>query len=205
MAQTLQCEQRDVRNTGYLKDLKRKGWVPGVIYGKETETISILLSGKELEKNLNRHGYHGLFTLQMKGQSKPYSVLIRSYQKHPISGKLIHLDFLMVQANEKITSEIGIQWLGEEEIEKTGNLVQIIGRNVDISCLPTDIPDTLQMNISSLGVGDKVVAGDLTLPEGVELVTDAETTLLNIASSTKASAEEMDANLDEDSVKDAVE
>lgn len=205
MAQTLQCEQRDLNTTGYLKELKRQGWVPGVIYGKETGNVNIILSGRELERTLNRHGYRGLFTLQVKGLKKTYPVLIKEYQKNPISGKLIHLDFMMVQVNEKLASDVTIQWLGEEEIAKSGNLVQVVGRSVEISCLPTAIPDTIQVDIANLGIGDKITAGDIALPEGVELVTEAETVLLTILAPSKAAAEQADASLEEGEVGDAAE
>ncbi len=197
LAQALQCEKRDVSNTGHLKELKRKGWVPGVIYGKGAETVPVMLPGKELEKNFNRHGYRALYSIQMTGQVKPFLALVRDYQKNPLSGHLIHVDFLMVQANEKISNEVAVQLLGEEEVLRKGLILQVVERNVEISCLPGDMPESLHYDVTNLSMGDKVTAAQLDLPPNVELHSDPELVLATILSPARGAGEQEEADLTE--------
>lgn len=198
LAQTLKCEKRVVSNTGHLRELKRQDWIPGVIYGKGQETVPIMMAGKELEKTFSRHGYRALYSIQMNGQNKPVLALVRELQKHPISGKLIHVDFLQVQADVKINNEVSVQLLGEEEIINKGYILQEVERNVEISCFPGDIPESLQIDISNLTIGDKVTAKNLKLPPNVELLSDSELVLATILPPDRAASEETEAELKED-------
>ena len=198
LAPTLLCEERDVSNTGHLRELKRKGWIPGVIYGKGEETVPIMFVGKELEKNFSHHGYRALYSVQMTGQNKPVLALVREFQKHPISGQLMHVDFLKVQADIKISNQVTVQLLGEEEIINKGYILQVVERNVEISCLPGDIPESLHYDIANLSIGDKVTVNCLDLPPNVEMLSDPELVLATILPPAKGADEQTETDLTED-------
>jgi large subunit ribosomal protein L25 len=109
----------------------------------------------------------------MEGE-KPAMVLIREIQKDPLSGKLIHVDFLTVSMDEKVNNLVSIQIIGEEDVLKKGAILQYGLKEAEILCLPKDIPDHFSFDVSSLEIGDKITMADIALPEGVELVTDQD-------------------------------
>ncbi|NLE27296.1 MAG: hypothetical protein GX625_18570, partial [Clostridiaceae bacterium] len=108
LGQKLNARKREIKNRGYLNQLKRSEQVPAVIYGKGEEAVPIILEKRELNRIFNVHGSRGLFSLEIEGESKPMMTLIREIQRNPVSGQLIHLDFLSVNLNEKINSNVGV-------------------------------------------------------------------------------------------------
>lgn len=169
MIETLKCQTREKRTKGYLKQLIRQEMVPGIIYGKGQKPKMVILSFRELQKKMAAHGIRGLFTLGLEGEKSPVMALVREVQKEPISGKIVHIDFLRVSMTEKITSNVGIILEGEEELIKMGAILQVEVNEAEVNCLPADLPEYLNFDVSKLNVGDKAVLGDLTLPDGVEL------------------------------------
>lgn len=190
LGQKLYASKREIKNRGYLNQLKRDGQVPAVIYGKGDDTIPLTLQQRQLTRAFNLHGSRGLFSLEVEGESKPMMALIREIQRNPVSGQLIHLDFLSVSLDEKINSNVGVLLSGEEEIIKKGAILQSGLKEVEVLCFPQDLPEYLGADISSLEIGDVLHVTDLTLPEGVEMLTDAESVIASILAPSKAVDEE---------------
>lgn len=190
LGQKLYASKREIKNRGYLNQLKRDGQVPAVIYGKGDDTIPLILQQRQLTRAFNLHGSRGLFSLEVEGESKPMMALIREIQRNPVSGQLIHLDFLSVSLDEKINSNVGVLLSGEEEIIKKGAILQSGLKEVEVLCFPQDLPEYLGADISSLEIGDVLHVTDLTLPEGVEMLTDAESVIASILAPSKAVDEE---------------
>ncbi len=190
LGQKLNASKREIKNRGYLNQLKRDGQVPAVIYGKGDDTIPLTLQQRQLTRAFNLHGSRGLFSLEVEGESKPMMALIREIQRNPVSGQLIHLDFLSVSLDEKINSNVGVLLSGEEEIIKKGAILQSGLKEVEVLCFPQDLPEYLGADISSLEIGDVLHVTDLTLPEGVEMLTDAESVIASILAPSKAVDEE---------------
>lgn len=179
-AQNIECIKRDVKNKSYLKEHKRQDWIPGIVYGKGSAAQPIFLPARKFTKTLQVHGLRGLFSLVMEEGTKPAMTLIREIQKDPLSGKLIHVDFLTVSMDEKVNNQVSIQIIGEENILKKGALLQYNLKEVEVLCLPQDIPDTFVCDVSELEVGDKITVADLQMPETVELITEEETLIVTI-------------------------
>ncbi|HEX3010544.1 MAG TPA: 50S ribosomal protein L25, partial [Syntrophomonadaceae bacterium] len=116
LGQEIECKQREIKSKGYLNQMKAKDLVPGIIYGQGQEAKPIFLVGREFSRIIDKHGSHGLFSLQMEGETKPAMALVKEMQKHPINGKVIHVDFLTVNMNEKIHSTVTIYIHGEDEV-----------------------------------------------------------------------------------------
>lgn len=190
-AQNIECIKRDIKNKHYLKNLKRQDWIPGIVYGKETTAQPIFVPARQFTKTLQVHGLRGLFSLVMEG-TKPAMALIREIQKDPLSGNLIHVDFLTVSMDEKVNNQVSIQILGEEEIIKKGALLQYNLKEVEVQCLPQDIPDTFICDVSNLEIGDKITAADLQIPDKVELITESETLIVAVLAPGKGTAEEIE-------------
>jgi len=172
--QTLVCEKREIKSKGYGKGLRENGWVPGVIYGREIEPIPVALAEKQLAKTLKVHGRRGLCALQLAGEPKPLMVVIKELQNNPLSGRLVHIDLYVVNLKEKITSSVGLLVTGEEEVIKKGAVVQFGVKEVSVNCLPQDIPDYIQCDVSELGIGEKLTVGDLKVPDLVEIITESD-------------------------------
>ena len=188
-AEKISCQKRDIKTRGYLNELKRSGIVPGTIYGKGIDNQAISISLKQLTRTFQVHGSRGLFSLEIHGDSG-LMVVVREVQRNPITGHIIHVDFWKVRLDEKITSAVGISIIGEEEIMKKGGILQSGAKEIEISCLPQDIPETLVYDIAALEIGEKVTVADLQVPAAVEILTDMETMVATVLAPSKATDEE---------------
>ncbi len=184
--QTIACKKREIKSKGYLKQMRRNHQVPGVIYGKGTEAMPVMLDEKQLKKTFKTYGYRGLFSLEVDGQEGPVTVLVREVQKHPINERVLHVDFLTVNMEEKIDSSIAVYITGEEEINKKGGILQLGIKEVDVSCLPQDLPNYLTCDVSNLEIGGKITVGGLKAPENVKITSDPETVIALVLAPSKA-------------------
>jgi len=187
-AQILRCKSREVKNTGYLRQLKRDKWVPGVIYGKNKENRNILLAKKELSRVFARIGTRGIFSLEIEGENQAIMAQVREIQKNRISGEIIHVDFLTVKMNERIHSMIRIHLAGEAAITHKGGVLQQTLREIPVFCFPGDLPEVVTLDISGLEIGSKITVQDLPLPVTLE-VEDADAVIANILGPSKDETE----------------
>lgn len=193
MQQTLNCKKREKKNKGYLGQLKREGWVPGVIYGRAKESLPVVLAKKELVKAFSCHGSRGLYFLKIEDEGASIPVLIKEVQKKPVGEEIVHIDFVTIKMDEKINSTVGIYFNGEEEIDKKGYILQVMVREIELSCLPAALPESLSIDVSGLKVGDKISSVDLDLPEGVELSGEDEILLATVLIASRGTDEETEA------------
>ncbi|MDD2372241.1 MAG: 50S ribosomal protein L25 [Syntrophomonadaceae bacterium] len=185
----ISCQKRDIKTRGFLNELKRSGLVPGTVYGKGIDNQAISLASKQLSRIFQVHGSRGLFSLEIEGSSG-LMVVVREVQRHPITGQLIHVDFWEVRLDEKINSTVGISIIGEEEIMKKGGILQSGAKEIEVSSLPQDIPETLVYDIAALEIGDKVTVADLQVPAGVEILTSLEAMVATVLAPAKPDEEE---------------
>jgi large subunit ribosomal protein L25 len=169
--------------------MKRNGWVPAVIYGKQQDSQTILLEAKEVKKVFAHTGTRGVIMLQIEGEKTPIMALIRELQKNPISDEYIHIDFLPLNSNEKVHNTVSIHLLGEEELIALGKVLQVMTKEIEVSCLPGDIPESISIDVSTLENGAKVVMGDISLPASVELLQDPSTVICIVMGQTRAEEE----------------
>jgi len=188
LTQVLTCKNREVKNTGYLRQLKRNEWVPAVIYGKDNENLTILLPKKELSKIFTRIGTRGIFSLEIEGKEQAITAQVREVQKNRVSGDIIHVDFLTVKMNEKIHSMIRIHLTGEEATIEKGGVLQQTVREIPVFCLPGDLPEVVNFDISGLEIGSKITVEDLALPANLE-IEDMDMVIANILGESRDEAE----------------
>ena len=188
-AEKISCQKRDIKTRGYLNELKRNGIVPGTVYGKGVDNQAVSISLKQLTRTFQVHGSRGLFSLEIGGDSG-LMVVVREIQRHPITGQITHVDFWKVRLDEKINSTVGISIVGEEEIMKKGGILQAGAKEIEVSCLPQDIPETLVYDIAALEIGDKVTVADLQVPAGVEILTDLEMLVATVLAPTVTAEDE---------------
>lgn len=169
---TLEAQSRSDVGKGASRRLRREGArVPAIIYGagKDPQQISIEL--RHIVKALENEGfYNQIIDLVVDGATEP--VILRDLQRHPSKGVPMHADFLRVDASQALTLTIGITLINEEECEGVRLENGLLTRNltdVEISCLPKDIPETLELDVAKLKIGESLHLSDIVLPEGVEI------------------------------------
>lgn len=189
-AQTLKGTKRELRGKGYLNELRREQMIPSIVYGQGRQPLPIALEGRTLNRIFNQHGSSGLFSLELEGETRPLMVLVREVQRHPVNREINHLDLLAVSMTEKITSTVPIQIIGEEEVVKQGAVLQVGAKEVEVTCLPGDIPEVVRCDVSKLQVGDKITIADLEVLPTVEKGGDPETVVAVVLSAQRGSADE---------------
>lgn len=193
-APTLACQQRELTSKSHLNQLKRNDYIPAIVYGKGQNPTPISLVGREVTKTFNTHGARGILSLDITGESKPLMAVVRDMQRHPISGKIVHIDFMTVNMAEKFTSSVSIHIIGEEEAAKDGGIVQIGLKELEVECLPQDLPENITYDISNLGIGNNVTVSDLQAPAGVVFLSDPDTVIVTVLAPNKATSEDDDLN-----------
>ncbi len=159
--------------------LRREGFVPGVVYGESASSVQVQVGSKELSRALHtKAGENVLITLQLQDSSKKPSesiVLIRELQQHPVSHRIIHVDFHRVSLTKRIMVTVPLAFKGEAVgVKQGGGILEHIRWDLEVECLPTQIPSEIPVDVSRLELGQTLAANAVVLPEGVRLVTEAE-------------------------------
>jgi large subunit ribosomal protein L25 len=150
--------------------------VPGVLYGAGVEPTSIHMSGQDL-----LHLFHqGASLVDLEVDGKTHLVIPRDVQRDHLRGRYIHVDFFAVSRTEKVTLTVEIRETGEAPGVKTGGVIEHHLREVDIECMPGDVPDGIEADLSGLELGDMLRVSDLIVPTGVEMLSDPETPVISI-------------------------
>lgn len=189
----LTVEKRSETGKGVNRRLRQTGDIPAVVYGPETDPIPVKVNYQKLYRTMHGASMSTIINLEIEGDDVPArKVLIRDIQKDPITGSLVHLDFHHIPMDKPITLTIPVRTVGIPLGVKTfGGIVQYIRREIEISCLPTNIPDDIEIDISELNIGESIHVSDIDLPE-VDIITDSARTLITVAAPTviKTAAEE---------------
>lgn len=165
---TLNLQTRTVSGK-QIKQLRKQGFVPAVIYGSETPATNVQAAYNDIEKVVHRAGKHHIVEVKVDGASK--TVLIKSIDIDPVKHRVRHVAFHAVNRNEKVTTDIPVALTGEGEspAERAGLVVLQAIEHLEVQALPADLPDNLQVSVLELTQpGDKLTVGDIVLPKGVE-------------------------------------
>jgi large subunit ribosomal protein L25 len=164
------AESRTDTGKGASRRLRRSGMLPGVVYGAHQEPTMISLKHHELIHALDNEAfYSNLLALKIDGKSE--TVVLKDLQRHPAKPFILHVDFQRVQADEKIRLHVPIHFVNEDSCPgiKEGGQASHVMSDVEISCLPKDLPEFIAVDMSTLAMGAILHASELTLPAGVEL------------------------------------
>ena len=168
--------ERSVQGTGASRRLRNSGKTPGIIYGNKNEPEVIELDHNALFHALRKETFHSsILDLEVGGKSQ--KVLLRDYQMHPFKPLVLHIDFQRVSATEKIHMRIPLHFTHAEEsaaVKLGGAIISHIANDIEITCLPADLPEFIEVNLSNIEVGHSIHAKDVALPKGVSLVLHVE-------------------------------
>ena len=206
----LEAETREEKGKGPVKRLRSKGEIPAVLYGMGVESHSLMVKKEDLTEVLHTGaGANVLIDLQVvDGKNREnHLVMIKEIQRHPFKEKFLHVDFVKVARDEKVTTKVTIAVKGEEETLglKAGGTLQHNIWEVEVECLPADMPDHLYADISMMEIGDHLQVSDLVTPAGVTVVTDADDTILTILAPRVLEVEEVAEEVAEEGVVPAEE
>lgn len=176
----LEAESRALSTKGAIHTMRQSGRVPGVAYGDKEAPIALSVDEKSVKAILlSEGGRNALINLKIGGTAHP--VLIKEIQRHPLTRALQHVDFHRISLKKKIEARVPLHSKGEAPgVKVGGGVLEHIVREVRVRCLPTEIPASLDLDISSLQIGQSIRAKDVPLPKGVELLIDAESVIVHV-------------------------
>ena len=178
----LNAEKRKETGKGYAKSMRRSGKIPGVLYGKGEESVPLAIDSQHLSSLLHSiHGDTALITLQLgKERRKDRKVIFKEMQRDPVRGDILHLDLHHISLTENIHVEVPVTLIGSPVGVRTkGGIVQHILHKLEVECLPTDIPEHIELNIENLDVGDSIHVESIIL-EKARILIEPQRTIVTV-------------------------
>lgn len=177
----IQAEPREDFGKNASRRLRHGGRIPAIVYGGGGQAIPVVLDPKAITQVLySEAGHNTVLTLEIKGRA-PARVLLSDWQVDPVHGGLLHVDLFRVSADTRLKLKVPVHLTGEPYGVKTeGGILEFITREVEIECLPDDIPDHITVDISDFKIGRNLRAGDLPLGERVKLLSDPTRMLAHV-------------------------
>ncbi|MBI5343798.1 MAG: 50S ribosomal protein L25 [Deltaproteobacteria bacterium] len=198
----LKAEPRNDKGKGPSGRLRVSGKVPAILYGPEIKgAIPLSLNNKELEAVLHTAaGGNIIVNLNLPGDKKARTVMFKVISRHPLKGTIEHVDFIEVLMDRRVIVEAPIHIVGRAEGLAFGGIVQQETRRIKIECLPAEIPDSLAIDVTPLGIGQSFHVRDIKLPEGIRVIDDPNLTVVSVvapmAEVAPKTAEEVKAELE---------
>lgn len=166
------ANKRELQGTGASRRLRRAGKVPGILYGGETAALPIEVDHNALFHSLKQEAFHAsILTMNLDGQKQ--QVLLRDYQMHAFKPQVLHIDFQRVAADKKIHMKVPLHFINADiapGVKLQGGVVSHVLNELNIMCLPADLPEFVEVDMKDVSVGHSVHVKDLNLPKGVEAV-----------------------------------
>ena len=176
---SLEAKPRAERGKNASRRQRAQGLIPITVYGGGKETASANIVKHEFAALLRGHGRNVIFTLNVDGAATP--VKIADMQMDPVKGTLIHMDLMRISLTEKSKFEAPIKIVGESAGVKTdGGVLEVVTHALAVRCLPMDLPSSIEVDVTPLGVGDKIKVGDLKLDGKIEILDDPETVIATV-------------------------
>ena len=186
---TLASEPRTQLGSRPSGRLRREGKVPAVVYGLGTDSVSITVPARELQHILaGEAGANSLISLDVGGET--VLTLARQIHRHPTRGEYVHVDFVRIDRDVAVSAEIPIHAVGEPEGVKDGGLLEQLLFQLTIEAMPGNIPVSIEIDVSAMGIGDQLRIEDITLPEGVTTQAESDFVVAQVAAPRVATAGE---------------
>lgn len=184
-------EKREEIGRNIARKMARRGEIAAVVYGAGKPSVPIRVDRKIVLDLLKSSGSeHAVFLLEMAGTKQQRHAMVRDMQIDPITGRILHIDFQRVLMTEKLKVEVPVELLGTPVGVKTeGGLLDFVTRQVEVECLPGDIPRALEVDVSALHIGQHVEAKDLVVPPKVALAVEEERVIASVAARRVAEVE----------------
>ncbi len=199
---TVTVRPREQTGKNANRRLRASGEIPAVVYGGDADSAAIRVDGKSVLGLIREGGENAVFLLQLEGTDRTRHSMIRDLQWNPLTGALVHIDFQRVKMDQEVQVSVPVALTGTPEgVKNEGGLVEFITREIAVTCLPGDIPSSIELDISALHIGQHVEAGELVIPDAVRLDEDDNRVIVSVAA--PRIAEEEEEVTDEDELLEA--
>jgi large subunit ribosomal protein L25 len=179
---TVEGQIREGRGKGPARRTRAEGMVPAVLYGAHKESISLSVNAKQVARILrSESGHNTIFSVRVAGGNEERAML-KDWQVDPVSNALLHVDLLRIAMDVRMRVRVPVHTFGEPEgVKLQGGIFEMVTREVEVECLPGDIPEEFKVDVSTLTIGKQLRAGDLPVdPQKVKLVTDPTRVLAHV-------------------------
>ncbi len=192
MGTSVTAKVREAHKRSIKTELRKSGYVPAVVYGFKTDSTPIAVDAKQLEKTIRIEGRNAILTLDVEG--KNVNAVLKEVQKDPVQGKLVHLDFLAVSMRQELEVEVPVVVVGVSPGVKEGGVLQQPIRELKVSAKPNDLPESVEVDISALAIGDTLTVGEVRDKSKYTILNEDEDVLVTI--SAPVSEAELEADLE---------
>lgn len=182
-AQDLKANIRTATGNGPSRVLRSQGFIPAVLYGPGVDSMPLTVSRKALSDIISQAGARQVMVnleIEDSGASKPRTAMIKELQSDPLSQQYLHADFYEVDMDRKIIVKIPVKTIGTSVGVELGGLLQIVRRTLEVICLPMDIPDVIEIDITDLDVGDSVHLNEIQIPDEFQFPGSVNFTVLTV-------------------------
>lgn len=190
MSTAIQSKLREVKPKSTLTKLRKDGFIPSVVYGYQIESMPIAVKEKDLMSTLREVGRNGVLKINVDG--KDLNVVLEDYQEDALKGEIYHADFLAINMTEELEVNVTVHLVGEAPGEKEGGVLQQPIREVTIKVKPSDIPESFDVDISNLQIGESITVKDIRESSNFELLNDDEEALVVISAPRAETDEDAD-------------
>ena len=167
----ISAEPRTAKGSGASRRLRRGGGVPGIVYGAGKAAVPVMFDHSVMLRNLGLEAFHtSILTVNVGGEQD--QAILRDYQMHPVKPLVLHVDLQRISATEKIHMSVPLHFIGQDGapgVKQEGGVVSHLMTEVDVTCLPHQLPEFLEVDMSNMHLNESVHLSDLKLPEGVAI------------------------------------
>ncbi len=181
----LKTKVRTTTGNGPARRLRMSGQIPAVLYGPKTEPVLLSVNKNDLELVFKKGGIGQVIlnlVVQKNGEKTTRPVMIKELQTHPVSRNFIHIDFYEIKMDQKITAKIPVITTGMAKGVELGGILQIIRRELEVECLPLEVPESIEIDISDLDIGDSIHVGKIHLEGEIEFLEEDDYTVVTVVS-----------------------
>ena len=195
----LEVEKRDSTKKSDLKKYRKDGKIPGVYYSHDSkESINFLVSQSEINMALKSDA--NIFAINVGGENK--NVLFKSVQYHPVTEQMIHIDLYGVNMKKAVTVKVPLEMTGDAVgVREEGGILNQVSQDIEIKCLPMDIPNIIEVDISNLSIGDTILSSQISLGDELELISAEDMLIVSVTLPMK----EVEPEVEEDTLEDGEE
>jgi large subunit ribosomal protein L25 len=179
----VKADKRPETGKGSARSLRRQGVLPAVVYSGGN-SMPIKMNLKEMSRLMSSGvGEHALITIELNedGSTSEHPTLVKDYQADPVSSELLHVDFMEVSLEQQVTVTVALDIVKEPRGIKLGGIMEHRMREVEVECLPTQIPEKIEVDAEFVDIGFTLHVSDLTPPEGIKIVSDPKEVILNVS------------------------
>ncbi|MBC2079461.1 50S ribosomal protein L25/general stress protein Ctc [Listeria booriae] len=179
MATTLEVQKRETKPHSNITSIRNAGRIPGVIYGYKADNVSVSVDSLTFIKAVRDNGRNSVFSVSIDGAK--LNVLLHDYQVDPLKGDIEHIDLLAVNMSEEVEANVSVNLVGESKGVKLGGVLQQVLYEITVTATPDKLPETIDLDITDLDVGDTIAVSDIPKNGDYEVITDMEEVIATVA------------------------